>query len=576
MLRLGKLPSTIAVSVGSILAISLTLSTQATNVWAQQVQTGTEATITVVTGNRTGTIPVLTLAGEELVAVQAIATFLGGQLVTTSDPDTVKLRAAGREVELTANRNFVQLGGKLRLLASPVRSEGGLHYVPIDFLTKVAPALSSEPIRYDGRERLWVFGTQYPRISVSAERLPEYTRVVMESDRAVPFVVEESDDAVRVRIQTPYLVSDFRGERLMDGVVENISLSRESANYLLTVGLGNRFGTMKAYELPSPDRVVLDLIRSRVPTTDGSSIETDLRSMDERADDTGSDDSGDNVGIEDSDQDPTSGSPTLSNDGIVADNTDLPPMSDDTFDPSEAPRDPRALAPRDATKIRTVTLDPGHGGAESGATGGSGTTEKAVTLSISRKLQQLLQDRLGVRVFLTRSGDQNIGLEERAAAANSNKSDLFLSIHADASPRSSARGSSVYYQSHSAAEGVARAAQNSPRSDDLSFILWSMSQASHLNQSAQLAEILQEELYATTGHSGANRGIKQNSFIVLVGANMPAVLVEVGFISNPDEEELLSSTSYQDRLAESIYQGVLRYKRQFEGDSAGQSAGRDP
>jgi N-acetylmuramoyl-L-alanine amidase len=216
-------------------------------------------------------------------------------------------------------------------------------------------------------------------------------------------------------------------------------------------------------------------------------------------------------------------------------------------------------------ELRIVTLDPGHGGGETGAEGQSGVTEKNVALSIARRLRNILQERLGVRVILTRDGDQDLSLDERAAIANSNKSNLFVSIHADASPRRNARGSSVYFLSHTSTPTHPAASNGAVDGGggELDFILWDMAQTSHLSQSSRLAEILQEELVAVTGSERINRGIKQNSFRVLKGATMPAVLVEVGFISNPDEEKLLVSSDYQDKLAEAIYRGVLRYRDLF-------------
>ena len=189
-------------------------------------------------------------------------------------------------------------------------------------------------------------------------------------------------------------------------------------------------------------------------------------------------------------------------------------------------------------------------------------------LSIARRFRTLLQQRLGIRVILTRDGDRDLSHDERAAIANSNKSDLFISIHADASPRRSARGSSVYFLSYSSETA------SSSGGGELDFILWSMAQASHLNQSAQLAEILQEELQAITGEGRRNRGIKQNTFRVLRGATMPAVLVEVGFISNSEEEKLLNSAPYQDKLAEALYRGVVRYKDMYESGRTANRADR--
>jgi len=199
--------------------------------------------------------------------------------------------------------------------------------------------------------------------------------------------------------------------------------------------------------------------------------------------------------------------------------------------------------------------------------------EKDVALAVARRLHRLLEDRLGVRVLLTRDSDSFLSLDDRTALANNNKSDLFLSIHANASPRQTARGSEVYYLSYQASDEDARrlaATENAglertvARGDaDLEFILWDMAQAAHLNESATLAELLQGELQANRADN-KNRGIKQAPFRVLMGATMPSALIEIGFVTNPEEERRLGSAEYQDQLAQAIFRGVVKYKERYE------------
>jgi len=179
---------------------------------------------------------------------------------------------------------------------------------------------------------------------------------------------------------------------------------------------------------------------------------------------------------------------------------------------------------------------------------------------------------LGYQVFLTRDRDQELGLDERAAIANNYKASLFVSIHANASRARRANGSEVYFLSYQAsddesrrvalAEGAAlpEAANGAP--GDLALILWDMAQAEHLEESSALASRIEEELTASNGEE--SRGVKQAPFRVLVGAAMPAVLVEVAFISNPEEEKALASAGHQARLAAAIARGVAR----VEGDRA--------
>ncbi len=202
--------------------------------------------------------------------------------------------------------------------------------------------------------------------------------------------------------------------------------------------------------------------------------------------------------------------------------------------------------------VRTIVIDPGHGGIEVGAKGKFGALEKDVTLAISLRLKSLIEKNLAYRVELTRDKDLDVPLENRAAIANNNRATLFISIHANGSPRRNAKGSETFFLSLNATDEEARrlaylennSAQfekpmDTANGDDIQMILWDMAQSAYLKQSQRLAEIVQEELNTLLGT--ANRGIKQAPFKVLTGVACPAVLVEVAFISNPDEERELVS-----------------------------------
>ncbi len=215
--------------------------------------------------------------------------------------------------------------------------------------------------------------------------------------------------------------------------------------------------------------------------------------------------------------------------------------------------------------LRTIVLDPGHGGQEEGAVGRGGTREKDLTLIFCKELKALLESRLGVRVILTRRDDSFVGLDERTAIANNAKADMFVSIHFNYSDDPSVRGPETYFLSSSATDRESRLLaykenmgeiKSAPNSD-IGLILWDMAQNQYLYQSSKLAEAIQDELASEIGV--ANRGVKQAPFAVLMGATMPAVLVEVDFISNPEEEKLLNSPQYRRRLEEAILRGIKKY-----------------
>lgn len=232
-------------------------------------------------------------------------------------------------------------------------------------------------------------------------------------------------------------------------------------------------------------------------------------------------------------------------------------------------------APGGKKQVRTIVIDPGHGGNEVGAKGVYGTLEKDVTLAVSRKLKEAIERGLKYRVVMTREADLSVPLGKRSAIANNNKADLFISIHVNGSRRVKATGSETFFLSLNASDEESRrlayfennSAELENRVpekdfDDLKLILWDMAQSAYLKQSSQLADFVQQELNELL--NTRNRGVKQAPFKVLTGAACPAILVEVAFITNPEEEKQLQSEDFQARVAEAIYRGLNRFLQLYE------------
>ncbi len=223
-------------------------------------------------------------------------------------------------------------------------------------------------------------------------------------------------------------------------------------------------------------------------------------------------------------------------------------------------------------KIQTVVIDPGHGGTETGAKSPRGIFEKDINLAIALKLKEIIERNQAFQVFLTRDRDVDVSLESRSALANNHKADLFISIHANGSRQRRAAGSETFFLSFDATNEEARRLAflennssqieeriGTSQEDDIKMILWDMAQTAFLRQSSQLAEIIQSELNVLLGTR--NRGIQQAPFKVLSGVACPAVLIEVAFLSNPDEEKRLASPDFQIRVAEAIYRGLSQFLR---------------
>jgi N-acetylmuramoyl-L-alanine amidase len=220
--------------------------------------------------------------------------------------------------------------------------------------------------------------------------------------------------------------------------------------------------------------------------------------------------------------------------------------------------------------LSVVVLDPGHGGRSLGARGSTGTREKDLVLSVAEKLKTRLEEGLGIKVVLTRTADYYVGLKERTAIANNNRADLFLSVHANATFRRDIEGYETYYlnlkstdkQARTYAEMENKALGVKGGEDDkalLEAILWDMAQTAYIQDSRQLASMVQKRIVGEL--KGRDRGVRQAPLAVLMGARMPAALVEIGYISNPEQEVRLNRKSHQDEIAMALFRAIEDYHR---------------
>ncbi len=338
-------------------------------------------------------------------------------------------------------------------------------------------------------------------VRVSVDTSGPTTRLVLTHAAPVTYEVRTVDDGLEI-VFAERVKLDPSSKRLGDAILARYDLDDDRVLKLFT---GPGYRSYESFELLNPFRLILDLQGSRS-----------------------------------SDADPVSQAPPT--------------------------RDPRR---------RVVVIDPGHGGVETGATGPSGLQEKDVTLDLARRLRSEL-DRGSTDVVLTRDEDRLVGLDERSAIANHNRADLFLSIHLNASVRRNANGAETYYLAKSATDDEARtlAAQENDAgssgaaaggragaggsaSNALDLVLWDLAQNQYLAESSQLAESIQRRLNEVAGTR--DRGVRQAPFRVLMGATMPAILVEVGFITSPDEEQRLRGGDYREQVVRALAAAINEY-----------------
>jgi len=453
------------------------------------------------------TVPAATLPGETgpLVSLQDVVRRLGGTL-TPQPRGSFQLEVGGERILFGPDNRTVARGTELVELPEPPRVADGTVYVPIAFLDATYGELTDAVLRWNGAERrLELERRRARRLAVSTDvvHLQGITTVVFELPEEPRYRIDERPGAVVVEVTGDTLEGESV-PRVDEPLVESIEIGGRRIVLRLAPGAG-----ADSYTLASPFRLVFD-VHPAAATGPGEAV-------------------------------------------------------------------PELEAPPPREGVRTIVLDPGHGGSETGAIGPSGVAEKELTLRLARSLKERLETGLGVRVVLTRDEDASLPLETRTAIANQNKADLFVSLHLNSALGAAARGAETYFLSATPSdERAARsaAAENRPAEEggagagddplhELQLMLWDLAQSHFLSQSQRLATLIQGELNSALALR--DRGVKQAPFVVLMGAAMPAVLVELGFLSNPEEEERLQDPAYRSELTAALARAIGRYKREVEG-----------
>ncbi|MFZ0591237.1 MAG: N-acetylmuramoyl-L-alanine amidase [Bryobacteraceae bacterium] len=243
------------------------------------------------------------------------------------------------------------------------------------------------------------------------------------------------------------------------------------------------------------------------------------------------------------------------------------PNSPSRIEPARTNESSHSLVRVFGLKIHKVVIDAGHGGHDTGTIGPRGLMEKDLVLDVALRLGRLVEQRLGAEVVFTRSTDTFVPLEERTKIANDEKADLFISIHANSSPAPSATGVETYYfnftsDQHSLDLATRENASSNSSIFELNDLLHKAVLNAKVEESRQFAQRVESSLYTMSArmNSGSrDRGVKKAPFVVLIGATMPSILAEIGFVSNPRDERLLRRADQRQKIAESLYKGLSGY-----------------
>jgi N-acetylmuramoyl-L-alanine amidase len=474
------------------------------------------AAYTVVTPAGRQTLPVRLLGGQEMVALDDLARLAGLTVREEVAAGGITIAKGDQTVVLTAGQTLASVGGRLVSLSAPPVHEGRAWFVPLDFISRALAPIAGQRVDLRQASRLLVLGeVRIPRVAVRMEPLGTGARITADITPAAPHTVRQDGPRLTIRFEADALDATIPATTTAPDLVRAVRLG-DSPNTIV-IETGPRFASYRATDAPGPGgsaRLVLDLAAQ--PTTEAGAP----------------------------------GAPAT------------PPG---TAPP--APVQPPVLELPPAGGLRTVVVDAGHGGDDGGAKGAAGTLEKSVTLAVARKLKAALEGRLGVRVIMTREGDRTVGPDERASMANNNKADLFVSLHASASPRTTLSGAEVFYLALDAyGEAADRAAHTAPAvlpvfgggAREIDVIPWELAQARYIEESAALARAAEAALRGRVPM--APRPLQQAPFRVLVGANMPAILVEMGYLTNPDQEKALGADAYQTSLAGALVDAIVTFR----------------
>ncbi len=494
----------------------------------------TEPLSAIVDGKSRGFLALVRIDEVPCLSLHDLQKVFGGRVSwrRISRRFTYQLENRNAEFALDGSSTAVINGQKVTLETS-VRWWGDTAYLPLSLIsTPPFQAFSESRVQWDPSQRSLIVE---PVPSVSSPRVyayPKVTRVSVEIGPQVDYrLLAKRADSLVFRLYNGRAVE---GEKLSftEGSVAAVELRprARTTDFLITLVPG--VGAPEIYLGESPRALIIDVLQGSALSSPDRGPDTPTPGISRAA--------------------PILRAPGLS--GIVG-----RPRSD-----VDAPF--LALSP-----LKTIVIDPGHGGKDPGAIGPQGTLEKDVNLRAAQALAKILEDEGRFRVILTRADDQFMSLEDRSAVANKNKADLFISFHCNAGMNHASQGFEVYYLSEKASDDQAAAVARRENSvvelegvtgkarEKLEELLWSLARNEFMNDSSEIAAHLARQ--AEKRLPVANRGVKQAGFYVLRGTSMPAVLVESGFITNAKEEGLLRSARFHRKLADALYAGLLDYEK---------------
>ncbi len=478
---------------------------------AQAQGTPPPTPLTLVSRDARRAVPTTVVSGQELIALDDLAALFQVTVREDALAGGITVAYKGGTIVVSAEQPMASVNGRVVTLPSPPMRVAGRWFVPVDFIARALAPIYDTRIDLRRVSRLLIVGDlRVPRVVARVDTPGPPTRATLDITPAAPATVTVEATRVVVRLDADAL--DLTLPATGAGLITQVRTGDQPNS--IAFNLDMRAGTARAVvtEADNVTRVTIEVPPANAPA------ETAVP---------------------------------------------LPPPS-----PTE-PLPP--LLPTSRAALQLIVIDPGHGGADAGVRGPGGAQEKQITLEVARRLRGLIENRLGIRVMLTRDDDRAVGLDERAALANNSKADLFLSLHLNASLSPAAAGAEVFHvRLDQEGQDALRSAEGEGASlpvlggatRRIDVIPWDLAQVRHVEASEVLAGILEEDLRAHV--TMGPRPVQDAPLRVLMAADMPAALIEMAYLTNPAQEKTARSEAFQTSVAQAIYDAVLQFRAYLE------------
>ena len=481
-------------------------------------QTASTPSLTLLAKDGRRSVPLAIADGQEMVALDDLAAAF--QLTVREDAlGALTVSYKGKTIVLTPDQALASVSGRLVSLPAPMtRGAGRRWLVPVEFTSRALGLIYDARLELRKASRLLLIGdVRVPRITARYEPLGAAGRLTIDATPRATSTVTQDGDRLSIKFDADAL--DASNPLIpAPGPQALVQAVRVGEGTTVVVDLAPRLGGFKSAAQPgdTSSRLVIDLI---APADTAAS----------------------------SPQAPAAAQPA----------PQAPPTQPTPDVPFAFGQQPSAL--------HTIAIDPGHGGEDEGVKSATGMKEKDLTLAVARRTRAAIEARLGLRVLLTRDDDRNVPVDDRASLANNNKADLFISLHVNGSMRPSTTGATVFlaaFDKDAARTADVGGIEKLPTFGgglrDVELVPWDLAQTRHLDRSEAFAALLQQLLQQRVPL--APRAIDRAPLRVLESANMPAVLIELGYLTNPEQVKLLTSDAFQNAAVQAIVEAVIRFR----------------